>query len=1028
MILRVNLLSLAAIAGTTSAFTAPYTSSRSSLFHTARHASTNSGPSPEFLRKMGLSEEEDLDRLRQEGPRGSSPGMAPPQWMPPPGIAPPQPPMQSPPQPSQQQQQQQQQFYDQFGNPVTMPMVYDQNGNLVPFNPAGMGMAPPQAQIPSPPNMQQPIEPPLPQVTKTRPTDSPRPVGYNPDAYSISNTADVYFAQLKLDSKIRKEAWLKGDKEFANKPFADDSVKAIRDMWVDNPYTKEKNIEEAKREIAGAVRLQMTDNSPQQMKTQLSYRQKLEQMKAKKGGNPGATYVGQQQPPAMQSTQNRVPPNVAEKSRPAAGVSSAVTTTSTVSTLTQPQSQSTPTGTAVDEDEKRKIIRTTQGLLLKHRGGPGFGSGRLKGPEAQRLENTLQEIQDILYSEVGVKQSTPSSNGIPKMVSEPDQVAKVPPVTPAAPVAPKTSATPAAPMMQSKPISSASPVKPVAVAPPKPSVPASIPAPISPATPIECDPMDGSIACIEAVLKMYKEAATPAEREAMLIPLREALMAAAGTSNKVIAEQQLAAHKAALAGGASSSGAAAVTAKPVSEMSEPVMGFPTSYAVAKPEEMVAPVAASAPSVPATPVASVAKAQPLNMPMPSVHSPPTNVDISGLTSDDLRIAASEMDATTVTALITSGLEMDEETTDLAFWAVVQAVDDAEAQDKPLPASVPQMLHHIFDADLKHLLTREKISKNVTCMQPDDTDEKGAALRMNYIFDDSSHKDLPLKEGRRCEGGSCCEACSRNIFPTFASRAETSLTTFPEIASFTFNELATVSAASILHFTRLIERVRRTIAHEYGLPLKTILPLQAYSRKYVAGTTQKGGGGGEGDFVTLHTDEATHTGYHYSCVIYLNSQGEEFTGGDFVFNDPAPKKDESETSKTDEEEEEEEEYYEPYRYASIEDEIRRAGRELTPFHPSRGAAVIFSSGWENMHEVERVTSGVRYAVPCFFTTCPVPEAAYDQMVAGKPKTDEDIADDWLHLLLAHREESPLESTGRVKELLMKWHYMCTPLSEH
>mmetsp|Transcript_10165 Transcript_10165/g.21197 ORF Transcript_10165/g.21197 Transcript_10165/m.21197 type:complete len:240 (+) Transcript_10165:305-1024(+) len=239
MILRVNLLSLAAIAGTTSAFTAPYTSSRSSLFHTARHASTNSGPSPEFLRKMGLSEEEDLDRLRQEGPRGSSPGMAPPQWMPPPGIAPPQPPMQSPPQPSQQQQQQQQQFYDQFGNPVTMPMVYDQNGNLVPFNPAGMGMAPPQAQIPSPPNMQQPIEPPLPQVTKTRPTDSPRPVGYNPDAYSISNTADVYFAQLKLDSKIRKEAWLKGDKEFANKPFADDSVKAIRDMWVDNPYTKE---------------------------------------------------------------------------------------------------------------------------------------------------------------------------------------------------------------------------------------------------------------------------------------------------------------------------------------------------------------------------------------------------------------------------------------------------------------------------------------------------------------------------------------------------------------------------------------------------------------------------------------------------------------------------------------------------------------------------------------------------------------------------------------------------------------------
>merc|ERR1711862_643605 len=107
-------------------------------------------------------------------------------------------------------------------------------------------------------------------------------------------------------------------------------------------------------------------------------------------------------------------------------------------------------------------------------------------------------------------------------------------------------------------------------------------------------------------------------------------------------------------------------------------------------------------------------------------------------------------------------------------------------------------------------------------------------------------------------------------------------------------------------------------------------------------------------------------------------------------------------------------------------RRAGRTLTSFQPTRGSAVIFSSGWENMHEVEKITSGTRYAVPCFFTTCPVPEAAYEQMAVGKPKTNEDIADDWLHLLLAHRQETPVESMGRVKELLMKWHCMCTPLT--
>ena len=383
---------------------------------------------------------------------------------------------------------------------------------------------------------------------------------------------------------------------------------------------------------------------------------------------------------------------------------------------------------------------------------------------------------------------------------------------------------------------------------------------------------------------------------------------------------------------------------------------------------------------------------------------------------LHDAALQLDSTKVASLIESGLQMDESTTSQAFWAVVRAVDNAEKQDQPLSADVPRMLHHIFDADLDHLLTREQHRTNVTCMQPRDDGVGGKARAMNYIFDDSSHKDLPLEEGRRCEDGQCCDACSRNIFPTFALENEIDFNTFPEINSITFNELETVSAATIIQFVRLVERVRRTIAHEYGLDLSTILPLQAYSRKYVAGMQQQGGGGGEGDHVTLHTDEATHDGYHYSCVLYLSSSGIDFQGGAFVFNDPAANEEEAEKTAREAEN------------LPLEEQIRRAGRTLTPINPMKGNAVIFSSGWENMHEVETITSGTRYAVPCFFTTCPVPEAAYTQMHVGKPKSDEDIADEWLHLLLAHREELPHESTGRVKELLMKWHYLCTPLSQH
>lgn len=450
---------------------------------------------------------------------------------------------------------------------------------------------------------------------------------------------------------------------------------------------------------------------------------------------------------------------------------------------------------------------------------------------------------------------------------------------------------------------------------------------------------------------------------------------------------------------------------------------------------------------------------------------------------LRSAVSSMDINTVSNMLKSGMSMDEATTELAFWATVNAIDHAEANDKAIPASVPQMIHHIFEADLEHLLTREKQTTNVTCMQPDDgTGIEGAARKMNYIFDDSAHKDLPLMQGRKCEDGNCCDKCSRNIFPTFASDKETSREIFPELSTLTFNGVEKVKSATILQFVRLVERVRRTIAHEYGLPLKTILPLQAYSRKYVAGTTQKGGGGGEGDFVTLHTDEATHSGYHYSCVLYLSTQGVDFEGGNFVFNDPAPDADTNTDTDMDMDtdankkkvnnvlddndddddisddllqrlmnglelpddnecayedtkdfidnkciDDDEEEVDDDY-YNSLMDGVRGEGRIFTPFHPTRGAAVIFSSGWENMHEVEKITSGVRYAVPCFFTTCPVPEAAYEQMAVGKPKTNEDIADDWLHLLMAHREESAMESAGRVRELLMKWHYMCAPLDQH
>ena len=46
----------------------------------------------------------------------------------------------------------------------------------------------------------------------------------------------------------------------------------------------------------------------------------------------------------------------------------------------------------------------------------------------------------------------------------------------------------------------------------------------------------------------------------------------------------------------------------------------------------------------------------------------------------------------------------------------------------------------------------------------------------------------------------------------------------------------------------------------------------------------------------------------------------------------------------------------------------GRRLTRVAPQRGRALIFSSGWENLHFVDVIRSGIRHAVVGFFMTRP------------------------------------------------------------
>ena len=73
---------------------------------------------------------------------------------------------------------------------------------------------------------------------------------------------------------------------------------------------------------------------------------------------------------------------------------------------------------------------------------------------------------------------------------------------------------------------------------------------------------------------------------------------------------------------------------------------------------------------------------------------------------------------------------------------------------------------------------------------------------------------------------------------------------------------------LLFVRLIERMRRATAHEYGLHLSTVLPRQTFVSRIAQS---------DGSRQSLHADESSTACFHYSCVLYLSSHGEHFEGG-------------------------------------------------------------------------------------------------------------------------------------------------------
>jgi hypothetical protein len=294
-------------------------------------------------------------------------------------------------------------------------------------------VAPPivqQGQVPQqpivPPPVQQEQTPPTTPVDSNEPKNAydylPKGDGRNTQAFEVNNAADVYFAQLKRDSTVRTEARKKGDLKTANGVFADEGIAIIGDVLSPELVASrremlQKNGGEFETSRDEMILPQNFISEEEVDKTYAgsSYKQKL--MEARKNRlsstapvtsavpeantfNLASTADVTNQPPttgaiAQESSESQTS---SEESKP--NFALPVKNESEIGEIAAPSME--------DSEETRKSIRTLMGLLLKHRGGNGFGHGRLKDAEAKKLEEMSAEVLALLKSESsGVDNSPP---------------------------------------------------------------------------------------------------------------------------------------------------------------------------------------------------------------------------------------------------------------------------------------------------------------------------------------------------------------------------------------------------------------------------------------------------------------------------------------------------------------------------------------------------------------------------------------------------------------------------------------------
>ncbi|XP_076238808.1 2-oxoglutarate and iron-dependent oxygenase domain-containing protein 3 [Calliopsis andreniformis] len=124
-----------------------------------------------------------------------------------------------------------------------------------------------------------------------------------------------------------------------------------------------------------------------------------------------------------------------------------------------------------------------------------------------------------------------------------------------------------------------------------------------------------------------------------------------------------------------------------------------------------------------------------------------------------------------------------------------------------------------------------------------------------------------------------------------------------------------------------KIQHAVAHNFGVPSdKIYLTMPTFFSRMTNASAKTI----HDEYWHPHVDKKTYESFFYTSLLYLNDYGRDFQGGRFIFID--------------------------------KDNVN------TTIEPRKGRVSMFTSGSENLHAVEKVLSGVRYALTVSFTCDP------------------------------------------------------------